>query len=147
MSVKTNVPPSCSLQTRTTTRRVPAQPRPRGLLTHNHSFNPAAQCTQCCCDGTVTARPWKERQQNAEMGPPRSAPLPFLSKPKPCHADPHPDPRDAFWGLKVLMARLGFPVFPAGAEMCQGSLTSPQSVPSPRAADTVAGIILHNILT
>lgn len=87
----------------------------------------------------------KERQQNAETGPPCSAPPPFLSK--LCHADPHPDPRDAFWGLKMLMARLGFPVFPARAEMCQGSHTWPQSVPSPQAADTVVGIILHNILT
>lgn len=42
MSVKTNVPPSCSLQTQTTARQVPAQPKPRGLLTHNHSSNPIA---------------------------------------------------------------------------------------------------------
>lgn len=79
MSVKTNVLPSCSLQTQTTTRVVPAQPKPRGLLTHNHSFNPTTQCTQCCCDGTVTTWPWEgeaaECWDGTSMLSPTSIPL------------------------------------------------------------------------
>lgn len=146
MSVKTNVPPSCSLQTQTTRRQVPGQPRPRGLLAHNHSFNPGIQSSGRCCDGTVTPGHGKDRPQSAEMGPPRSAPAPFLSKPNPS-CWPTPGSRGAFWGLRMLVARLGFPVFPARAEMCQGSHTWPQSVPSPQAAETVVGIISHDVFT
>lgn len=141
MSVEINVPPSCSLQTQTTARQVPAQPKPRGLLTHNHSVNPTASPASAAVMGLSPHGCGKERQQNAGMGPPHSAPAPFLSKPNPGSC------RGAFWGLKMLMARMGFPVFPARAEMCQGSHTSPQSVPSPQAADPVVGIILHDVFT
>lgn len=93
MSVKTNVPPSCSLQTQTTTRQVPAQPKPRGLLTHSHSFNPTTQPSQGC-DEIVTMARTGSRTLRWD---PHTQP------------QPHSRPQGAFWGPKMPMARLAFP--------------------------------------
>lgn len=47
------------------------------------------------------------------------------------HAGPLPCP-GCLLGTEDAQARLGFPVFPARAEMCQGSHTWPGACPAPR---------------
>lgn len=77
MSVKTNVPPSCSLQTQSTRREVPAQPRARGLQTPKHSLNPAQP----------GLKPWQAQALRWELHP-----EPHFSPSQTHQPDPQPDP-------------------------------------------------------